>query len=122
MQKFIGAENAPPKLNKLGSRRVGKAEKQGEGGVQRACVRPGGAVCHARQKPNGFSFSRDMPWQREFEDMFPYELTDDQQKSVEQIFADMESSRSMDRLLCGDVGYGKTEVALRAAFKAVLDS
>ena len=53
--------------------------------------------------------------------MFPYELTDDQQKSVEQIFDDMESTRSMDRLLCGDVGYGKTEVALRAAFKAVLD-
>ena len=67
-----------------------------------------------RQKQQGFPFSHDLPWQREFEDMFPYELTEDQQKSVEQIFSDMESRRSMDRLLCGDVGYGKTEVALRA--------
>ena len=63
-----------------------------------------------RSKETGYAFSHDNPWQREFEDLFPYELTEDQQKSVAQIEADMESPRNMDRLLCGDVGYGKTEV------------
>jgi len=121
VQKFIGAENAPPKLNKLGSGAWEKQKSKVKAGLKELAFDLAELYAE-RQKPNGFSFSRDMPWQREFEDMFPYELTDDQQKSVEQIFADMESSRSMDRLLCGDVGYGKTEVALRAAFKAVLDN
>ena len=68
----------------------------------------------------GYAFQKDLPWQKEFEDSFEYELTDDQKQSVLEIKEDMESSKPMDRLLCGDVGYGKTEVALRAAFKAVM--
>ncbi|MCE5342545.1 MAG: transcription-repair coupling factor [Eubacteriales bacterium] len=120
VQKFIGAEHGAPKLNRLGG---------GEWGRQKAKVKEGlkklafdlAALYAARQQNTGHAFSRETPWQREFEDMFPYELTADQQQCVEQIFADMESPRNMDRLLCGDVGYGKTEVALRAAFKAVLD-
>ncbi|HPA79273.1 MAG TPA: transcription-repair coupling factor [Thermoanaerobaculales bacterium] len=75
----------------------------------------------ARRASRGHEFSPDSPWQREFEDAFAYELTPDQERAVEEIKADMESALPMDRLLCGDVGYGKTEVAIRAAFKAVLD-
>ena len=121
VQKFIGAENAPPKLNKLGSGAWEKQKSKVKAGLKELAFDLAELYAQ-RQKQTGFSFSHDLPWQREFEDMFPYELTEDQQKSVEQIFADMESARSMDRLLCGDVGYGKTEVALRAAFKAVLDN
>ncbi|MBC7764952.1 MAG: transcription-repair coupling factor, partial [Hyphomonadaceae bacterium] len=74
-----------------------------------------------RQASEGFAFAQDTPWQREFEDTFIYEETDDQLRSIEEVKADMEITRPMDRLLCGDVGYGKTEVAIRAAFKAVMD-
>ena len=106
VQKFIGAENAPPKLNKLGNGAWEKQKSKVKAGLKELAFDL--AELYAmRQKQNGFAFSRDLPWQREFEDMFPYELTEDQQKSVEQIFTDMESARSMDRLLCGDVGYGK---------------
>jgi transcription-repair coupling factor (superfamily II helicase) len=75
----------------------------------------------ARKAVTGHSFSPDTHWQEEFEGAFPYDLTVDQQTAIEDIKRDMESSTPMDRLLCGDVGYGKTEVALRAAFKAVMD-
>ncbi|MFH1513146.1 MAG: transcription-repair coupling factor, partial [Bacillota bacterium] len=119
VQKFIGAENNPPKLNRLGSGAWEKQKNKVKAGLKELAFSL--AELYAQRQQQGFAFSRDMPWQREFEDLFPYELTEDQQKSVEQIFSDMESRRSMDRLLCGDVGYGKTEVALRAAFKAVLD-
>ena len=74
-----------------------------------------------REKAKGFSFSKDTPWQKQFEDSFPYQETDDQLRCIEEVKKDMESPRPMDRLLCGDVGYGKTEVAIRAAFKAVMD-
>ena len=120
VQKFIGAQNAPPKLNRLGGGAWEKQKSKVKAGLKELAFDLA-ALYAARQSQNGFAFSRDLPWQKEFEELFPYELTDDQQKSVEQIYADMESNRSMDRLLCGDVGYGKTEVALRAAFKAVLD-
>ncbi len=120
VQKFIGAEQGAPKLNKLGSGAWEKQKSKVKAGLKELAFDL--AELYARrQKQDGFAFSHDLPWQREFEELFPYELTEDQQKSVEQIFDDMESSRNMDRLLCGDVGYGKTEVALRAAFKAVLD-
>ena len=66
-------------------------------------------------------FGKDTPWQKQFEDNFPYQETDDQLRCIEEVKKDMESSKPMDRLLCGDVGYGKTEVAIRAAFKAVMD-
>ena len=75
----------------------------------------------ARKAVPGHAFSADTHWQEEFEDAFPYELTVDQATAVADIKRDMESSTPMDRLLCGDVGYGKTEVAMRAAFKAVMD-
>lgn len=74
-----------------------------------------------RQKVEGYRFSQDTVWQKEFEEMFPYEETDDQLNAIEDTKKDMESGRVMDRLICGDVGYGKTEVAIRAAFKAVQD-
>lgn len=70
-------------------------------------------------RQRGYAFSPDVPWQREFEDAFPYVETEDQLTSIAEIKKDMESEQVMDRLLCGDVGYGKTEIALRAAFKAV---
>jgi transcription-repair coupling factor (superfamily II helicase) len=72
-----------------------------------------------RAKQEGFSFPADMPWQQELEDSFPYQATPDQLKAVQDVKRDMESDRPMDRLVCGDVGFGKTEVALRAIFKAV---
>ena len=74
-----------------------------------------------RQMVHGHAFSKDSPWQFEFEDAFEFEETEDQEAAIEDLKADMESRKPMDRLLCGDVGYGKTEVAMRAAFKAVMD-
>lgn len=120
VQKFIGAEHAAPKLNRLGGGEWERQKSKVKAGLKKLAFDLA-ELYAARQKNTGHAFARETPWQREFEDMFPYELTADQQASVEQIFADMESPRNMDRLLCGDVGYGKTEVALRAAFKAVLD-
>ena len=79
------------------------------------------ALYAERQKRPGFAFSPDSPWQREFEESFAYAETDDQLKCIAEIKADMEKPRPMDRLLCGDVGYGKTEVALRAVMKCILD-
>ena len=121
VQKFIGADQGAPKLNRLGNGAWEKQKNKVKAGLKELAFDLA-ALYARRQQQNGFAFSHDLPWQREFEELFPYELTDDQQKSVEQIFDDMESNRNMDRLLCGDVGYGKTEVALRAAFKAVLDN
>lgn len=74
-----------------------------------------------REQAKGYAFSKDTPWQQQFEDKFPYQETDDQLRCIEEVKADMEAQKPMDRLLCGDVGYGKTEVAIRAAFKAVMD-
>ena len=76
----------------------------------------------ARQEKAGFQYGKDTVWQREFEELFPYDETDDQLDAIDSVKHDMESRKIMDRLVCGDVGYGKTEVALRAAFKAVQDS
>ena len=74
-----------------------------------------------RQKIRGYAFSQDTPWQKQFEESFPYVETDDQLRCIDEVKKDMEKPTPMDRLLCGDVGYGKTEVAIRAAFKAVMD-
>lgn len=118
--KFIGAEHALPKLNRLGGQEWERQKSKVKAGLKKLAFDL--AELYAkRAKSTGYAFSHENPWQQEFEDMFPYELTEDQQKSVAQIEADMESPRNMDRLLCGDVGYGKTEVALRAAFKAVVE-
>ena len=120
VQKYIGADDAP-KLSKLGG-----SDWQRQVGRARAAVKELAfdlAKLYAeRQSARGFAFSKDSAWQAQMEEQFPYEETPDQAQSIQQIKRDMESERVMDRLLCGDVGYGKTEVALRAAFKAVQDS
>ena len=79
------------------------------------------ALYAKRMKTEGYAFSPDTDWQRDFEERFPYEETEDQLRCIEEIKHDMEMTRPMDRLLCGDVGFGKTEVAIRAAFKAIMD-
>lgn len=120
VQKFIGAEHSAPKLNKLGGAEWQRQKSKVKAGLQKLAFDL--AELYAKRlQQNGYQFSHENPWQNEFEDAFPYELTPDQQQSVADIEADMESRRNMDRLLCGDVGYGKTEVALRAAFKAVVE-
>ncbi|MEG0511502.1 MAG: transcription-repair coupling factor [Clostridia bacterium] len=120
VQKFIGAEHSAPKLNRLGGGEWEKQKSRVKAGLKKLAFDL--AELYAKRAKNtGYAFSHDNPWRQEFEDMFPYELTADQQQSVAQIESDMESPRNMDRLLCGDVGYGKTEVALRAAFKAVVE-
>ena len=118
--KFIGAEHNLPKLNRLGGQEWERQKSKVKAGLKKLAFDL--AELYAKRSKNtGYAFAHENPWQQEFEDMFPYELTEDQQKSVAEIEADMESPRNMDRLLCGDVGYGKTEVALRAAFKAVVE-
>ncbi|MCL1855296.1 MAG: transcription-repair coupling factor, partial [Clostridia bacterium] len=122
VQKFIGGANGSgaPKLNRLGGAEWGRQRNRVKAGLKELAFDL--AELYAkRTRDAGHAFGRDTPWQREFEDGFPYELTPDQLQSVADIRADMERPRNMDRLLCGDVGYGKTEVALRAAFKAVVD-
>lgn len=121
VQRYIGNPANPPKLNHLGSNDWQKQKQKVKEGLKKMAFDL--VQLYARRtQETGFSFSPDTPWQREFEDMFPYELTPDQEQSVKEITADMESPRNMDRLLCGDVGYGKTEVSLRAAFKALMDN
>ena len=121
VQRYIGNPNQPPKLNQLGGR---EWERQ-KGKVKESLKELAfdlKELYAERSRNTGYAFSPDTEWQREFEDEFPWELTADQASSVREIKADMESDRNMDRLLCGDVGYGKTEVSLRAAFKAVTDN
>ena len=121
VQKYIGNPSNPPKLNNLGGGEWQRQKKKVKEGLKKLAFDLV-ALYAKRSQATGYAFSPDTPWQRQFEDMFPYELTPDQEQSVAEITADMESARNMDRLLCGDVGYGKTEVSLRAAFKAVMDS
>ena len=120
IQRYIGNPNAAPKLNKLGTGDWAKQKSRVKEGLRHLAFDLLDLYAR-RSQETGFAFSPDTPWQREFEDQFPYELTPDQDLSVREITADMESKRNMDRLLCGDVGYGKTEVSLRAAFKALMD-
>ncbi|MBQ8201295.1 MAG: transcription-repair coupling factor [Clostridia bacterium] len=120
VQRYIGNPANPPKLNSLGSGEWNKQKNKVREGLKKLAFDLV-QLYAKRSQQTGFAFSADTPWQREFEDMFPYELTPDQDQSVKEITADMESPRNMDRLLCGDVGYGKTEVSLRAAFKALMD-
>ncbi len=120
IHKFIGTEGASPKLNTLGGKEWQRSKQKVKDSL-REYVKELAELYARRSKLNGFAYSQDNVWQREFEDAFDYEPTDDQLKCVEEIKADMEAPLPMDRLLCGDVGFGKTEVAVRAAFKAVLD-
>ena len=120
IRKYIGGDKIKPKINKLGSKDWEKAKNKVKNNL-REVAKELIELYAKREKAIGFAFSKDTPWQKEFEDKFPYQETDDQLRCIEEIKKDMEISKPMDRLLCGDVGYGKTEVAQRAAFKAVMD-
>lgn len=118
IQKYASADAKRPKLNKLGTQewtRTKSKVKEAAGEVAKDLVE----LYAARQQKNGFQYGKDTVWQREFEEMFPFEETEDQITAIQATKEDMESSKIMDRLICGDVGYGKTEIAIRAAFKAV---
>ena len=119
VQRYIGSEGNPPRLDMLGSKswenRKGRVKKSVEEMAEKLL-----ALYSRRRKAQGFAFPKDTEWQTMFEAAFPFEETEDQLRCVEEIKADMESPHSMDRLVCGDVGYGKTEVAVRACFKAIM--
>ncbi|MDC0802607.1 MULTISPECIES: transcription-repair coupling factor [Clostridium] len=120
VQKYIGSEGKSPKVNKLGGAEWQKAKskvKKSINEIAEDLVK----LYAARAAVKGYKYSKDTEWQMQFEDEFPFQETPDQLSSIEEIKKDMESDKPMDRLLCGDVGYGKTEVALRAAFKAVME-
>lgn len=120
VSKYISKEGKAPTLNKLGTAEWKKAKARAKKAVD-AIAEDLVKLYAKRSKLKGYAFSPDSPWQEKFEADFPYEETPSQLRSIEEIKQDMESDRPMDRLLCGDVGYGKTEVALRAAFKAIMD-
>lgn len=121
IQKYASADAAKkPKLNKLGTQEWTKTKSKVKTAVNEV-ARDLVELYAVRQQKQGFVFSPDTVWQQEFEEMFPYEETEDQLLAIEATKADMQSSKIMDRLVCGDVGYGKTEIAIRAAFKAVQD-
>ncbi len=118
LQKYAGADAKKPKLNRLGGQEWQKTKTKVRGAVKEI-ARDLVELYAARQNKDGFVYGADTVWQREFEEMFPYEETEDQLAAIEAVKHDMESRKIMDRLVCGDVGFGKTEVAIRAAFKAV---
>lgn len=121
IQKYADAEAKKPKLNKLGTAEWTRTKSRVKTAVRQVAdelVK----LYAIRQQKEGYQFSPDTPWQREFEELFPYEETADQLGAIEDTKKDMESRKIMDRLICGDVGYGKTEIAMRAAFKAVQDN
>lgn len=120
IQKYSGAEGRKPKLNKLNSVEWKNTKARVKGAVKEI-ARELVELYARRQEQQGFKYSPDTIWQKEFEEAFPYEETDDQLRAIEATKKDMESNKIMDRLICGDVGYGKTEIAIRAAFKAVSD-
>lgn len=120
IQKYIGSEGRQPKLNKLGGTEWLKTKNRVRESLKDLAAELIRLYAQ-RQATRGFVFSKDTVWQRQFEEQFPYEETDDQLKCIQEIKEDMESGKLMDRLLCGDVGYGKTEVAIRAIFKAAMD-
>ena len=120
VQKYMGGEDAAPKINKLGSKEWAGTKARAKKAI-RDMTDELIALYSKRESVQGYAFSPDTPFQRNFEDDFPFTETPDQLRAIDEIKHDMESNRVMDRLLCGDVGYGKTEVAMRAAFKAVMD-
>lgn len=120
IQKFIGSDTEKIKLNKLGSNEWSKAKAKVKKEIE-DMTKDLVELYARREKIKGYKFSKDTLWQGEFETFFPYQETDDQIKAIEETKKDMESNKVMDRLICGDVGYGKTEVAIRAIFKACMD-
>jgi len=120
VRKYIGAGEVQPRLNKLGSKEWENAKAKVKKNLRE--VAQNLIELYAKRKnAKGFAYSKDTAWQKQFEDDFPYVETDDQLRCIEEVKQDMQKEMPMDRLLCGDVGYGKTEVAIRAAFKAVMD-
>ena len=120
VRKYIGGGDTAPTLNKLGSKEWSNTKARVKKNL-REVAKDLIELYAKRQKIKGYAFSKDTDWQKQFEENFPYQETDDQLRCIDEVKKDMEQQRPMDRLLCGDVGYGKTEVAIRAAFKAVMD-
>jgi transcription-repair coupling factor (superfamily II helicase) len=120
IQVYVGTGEKKPKINQLGTNDWNKSKTRVKSAIEDMAEELI-ALYAKRKKLVGYAFGLDTSWQKEFEEAFPYEETNDQLQAVEEIKADMEDSRPMDRLLCGDVGYGKTEVALRAVFKAIME-
>ena len=121
IQKYASADAKKPKLNRLGGQEWTKTKTRVRGAVKEI-AKDLVELYAARQEKHGFVYGEDTVWQREFEEMFPFEETEDQMLAIEATKKDMESTKIMDRLICGDVGYGKTEIAIRAAFKAVQEN
>lgn len=119
VQKYVGVEGQEPRLSKMGGQEWHRTKERARASVQDMAEKLIRLYAVRESRP-GYSFSEDTPWQGEFEASFPYEETPDQLRAITEIKRDMERGQPMDRLLCGDVGYGKTEVALRAAFKAIM--
>src|SRR5699024_2297887 len=120
VQKFVGSEGKEPKLYKLGGTEWTKVKKIVQSSVENIAddlIQ----IYAEREAHKGYAISEDTEMQQGFETAFPYQETEDQLRCIEEIKQDMERERPMDRLLCGDVGYGKTEVAIRAAFKAIAE-
>lgn len=120
IRKYIGGDAIQPKINRLGTKDWENTKTKVKNNL-REVAKELIELYAKREKAQGFQFTPDTPWQNEFEARFPYQETHDQLRCIEEVKKDMEMTKPMDRLLCGDVGYGKTEVALRAAFKAVMD-
>ena len=120
VRKYIGGGDSAPTLNRLGSKEWSNTKARVKKNL-REVAKDLIELYAKRQKIKGYAFSKDTDWQKQFEEEFPYQETDDQLRCIDEVKKDMEEQRPMDRLLCGDVGYGKTEVAIRAAFKAVMD-
>jgi transcription-repair coupling factor (superfamily II helicase) len=121
LQKYAGSDAKKPKLNKLGGQEWNKTKTRVKGAVKDIAMELV-RLYAVRQEKEGYPYGKDTVWQQEFEEMFPYEETEDQLLAIADTKRDMESHKIMDRLICGDVGYGKTEIAIRAAFKAVQES
>ena len=119
VRKYIGGGEKAPALNRLGSKEWERTKSKVKSNL-REVAKDLIELYAKRRNAVGFAFDKDTPWQKQFEDDFPYTETDDQLRCIEEVKKDMEKDHPMDRLLCGDVGYGKTEVAIRAAFKAVM--
>lgn len=120
IRKYIGGDSINPPINSLGSKDWIKTKEKVKKNL-RAVAKELIELYAKREKAKGYAFNKDTPWQQQFEEKFPYQETDDQLRCIDEVKRDMEQQRPMDRLLCGDVGYGKTEVAIRAAFKAIMD-
>ncbi len=118
IQKYASADSKKPKLNRLGGQDWTRTKSRVRSAVKEI-AKDLVELYAARQEKAGFVYGEDTVWQKEFEEMFPFEETDDQLLAIDAVKKDMESTKIMDRLICGDVGYGKTEIAIRAAFKAV---